>query len=123
MTTALHFTSLLLQVPLSGNQCFRVQQNDRLAFLSTSEDAPIGHDFVTSGTDGLFYTHDGITANLPQLNTDYTFDTLKIPYEFAISVAMDLGELVKPNDYLQTPGLLPFVLRHLLAMVSVRLDE
>ena len=74
---------------LSGSMCFRVRQNDRLAFLSTTEQAPIGHEFVSSGTDGLFYTHNG--TSLPSVNNDVQFDTLPMPYEFAVSVALDLG--------------------------------
>ena len=66
-----------------------VEAGDRVAFLSDIDEAPIGYVFDTD-VQSFFFDFNG---QPPEIDANFTFDPLGMPYRWQIAMAVDNGEL------------------------------
>ena len=79
----------LFQIPLSGSECHLVRSGDLLAFLNIPDPAPVGYIFSGSNFVRSFTLPDN--SSTPIVGSLLTFDTLTVPYQFALAAAYDQG--------------------------------
>ena len=78
------------QILLQTSYCFYIEPGDRLGFTNEMSSSPVGYVFVSSGLNVISASITG--DNYPHINDTVAFDTLELPYEFAISAIVDIGK-------------------------------
>ena len=79
----------MFQVQLSGAECFMALPGDLIAFMNEHDQSPVGYLFKP-GISVQFYS---LNDTFPQINEAVAFDTITLPYEFAVQAVIDNGLL------------------------------
>ncbi len=79
---------VLFQFYLQDSECFHVKANDRLGFTNVQDSSLPGYAFLTNGHNTLTLAY----TRFPTVGSAKPFDTLKLPYQFAIEAVVDEGE-------------------------------
>jgi len=84
---------------------------DRLGFVNERSPGALGYQFQASGVDNWFAEEPFNVSLLPTIGDVVTFDTLSIPYAFALTAAYDTGKtvaaLIDCFDRLQVDAIQP----------------
>jgi len=80
-----------MQIYLSGNECCGVQTSDRVGFVNELSSGALGYQFQSNGVDNWFAAAPFNSSLLPNIADIVDFDTLSVPYAFALTAAYDTG--------------------------------
>jgi len=82
----------LVQIYLEKDKCCAVARLDMLGFVNEGSSGALGYEFVQSGVDNLIAPAIFNTSLLPDIGDFISnFNTLSLPYEFALAAAYDTG--------------------------------
>ena len=82
---------MALQIYLNESECCGVESSDRLGFVNERSHGALGYQFESSGVDNWFAKSPFNTSLLPSVGDVVVFDTLSVPYAFALTAAYDTG--------------------------------
>ena len=81
----------MAQIYLNGSECCGVERSDRVGFVNELSVGALGYQLESHGVDNWFARSPFNGSMLPTVGDVVTFDTLSVPYAFALTAAYDTG--------------------------------
>ena len=85
-----------VKVYLNGTDCCRVLQSDTVGICNERGVCPVGYELGAAPSDGVLYqlADDNNASFSPSIGSTFVFDSLILPYHFAIGAAYDTGHVL-----------------------------